>query len=407
MAVDSYAQLWGRVLATVPASGPLLSQRWTVDAFRRIAERRRWSWLVKWNQFILPAAYSTGTCTVTQNSAIVTGSGTTWTAAMVGRQFRIGTSTPIYTIAQVDSSTQLQLQLPWGGTTASAAGYSIYLCYVTPPPDDFFNLISVWDPNFNWQLGLNVTQNELNAIDSQRANMGQAYVLANYDYSQNSTGFVSAPVEIIGSGSGPSIAGSASYTGPANALFTVQLTLGGAAGTATYRWNKNNGAFTTVTTDGGGASQDLSDGVAIFFPVGPTYVLGDTFVIRTSVTNSPGLPRYELWPHNLSNYVYPFLYEARAQDLNEPGAVLPRYIRGDVVVDSALMIAAQWPGPDPDHPNVFFDLNLADRIKQRVEYEIGQLEKQDDSVYEDMVSYASSLPFAPFYDSKFLQNHAF
>ena len=100
---------------------------------------------------------------------------------MVGSQFRIGTATPIYTITQYDSATQIELQFPWGGTTQTT-GYRIYLCYLTPP-SDFHAFISVWDPNFNWQLRLNIQQEEINSWDAQRANTGQAYLLASYDYS--------------------------------------------------------------------------------------------------------------------------------------------------------------------------------------------------------------------------------
>jgi len=326
---------------------------------------------------------------------------------MVGRQFRIGLNTPIYTIAQVDSATSLQLQFPYGGADASAVTYKIFLCYVTPPPDDFHQLISVWDPNYNWQLMLNVSQGELNSVDAQRANTGQSYLLANYDYSQDSTGTVQAPIQIIGSGDSPSVSDSSSYTGPANAIFTVQITTGGASGTAVFKWEKNAEGFTTgVTTDSGGAAQALQDGVSIYFPTGQTYVVGDTWIIRTSVTNSPGMPRYEIWPQNYSNYCYPFLYEARCQDLNEPGAVLPRFIRGDVVMDLALSMAAKWPGPSVDDPNPYYDLNLADRMEKGALWQIGELERQDDEVFQESVSYAPSMQFAPFADARFIQSHA-
>ena len=72
MVVDSYTDIWKRVQAFVPAGGALMAQRWTVDAFRRISERRRWSYLVKYGQFILPQVYATGTVTVTQEAPTIT-----------------------------------------------------------------------------------------------------------------------------------------------------------------------------------------------------------------------------------------------------------------------------------------------------------------------------------------------
>jgi hypothetical protein len=405
VAVDSYTEIWSRVKAVAPAAGPLLAQRWTIDGFRRIAERRCWSWLVRFNQFILPDQYATGTVTVTQNSTTVTGSGTAWDASMVNRQFRIGNSTPIYTITAVTSATSLELQFPWGGATQGGVTYSIYQCYFTPP-SDFRSFLSLYDPNFNWQLRLNISQQELNSWDAQRANTGQAYCVASYDYSMNETGTVSAPVQIIGNGPSPILAGNAAYTGAANALYTILITTGGAIGTAAYEWKKDGGAFSApVLTDAGGAAQELSQGVFVIFPAG-TYIVNDVFVIRTSVANSPGIPRYELWPHNQSNYVYPYLYEAIAQDLNEPGAVLPRFIRGDLVMDMALLQAAQWPGESVDSPNPYYDLNLADRIRKSTEWQINELERQDEETYLSMVSYATNLQFSPFFDARYIQQHA-
>jgi len=390
------------VLSQCPSAGALLCQRWTSDAFRRIAERRTWSWLVKYNQFILPVVYNTGTVTVTQNSATVIGSGTTWDPSMVGRQFRVSVSTPIYTISLVNSATSLQLELPYGGQTTAGIGYQIYQAYVTPP-NDFRSFISLWDPNYSWQLRLNTQQQELNSWDAQRANTGQAYVVASLDYTTNAVGTIRNPVQVIGSGAAPLIAGSANYTGAANSIFTVIITSGGASGTAVFEWEKDAGGFTTgVLTDPG--ALDLSDGVQIFFPAG-TYVVGDTFVIQAFVVNTVGVPRFELWPHNLSNYVYPYLYEAVCQDIDELGAVIPRYIHQDVLLDMALAMAARWPGPSVDAPNPYYDLNLSDRIERKCEMMIGELEKVDDNTYESMVGYAQNMEFAPWFDSRFLQNH--
>jgi hypothetical protein len=322
---------------------------------------------------------------------------------MVGRQFRVSVSTPIYTISLVNSATSLQLELPYGGQTTAGIGYQIYQAYVTPP-NDFRSFISLWDPNYSWQLRLNTQQQELNSWDAQRANTGQAYVVASLDYTTNAVGTIRNPVQIIGSGAAPLIAGSANYTGAANSIFTVIITSGGPSGTATFEWEKDAGGFTTgVTTDSN--PLDLSDGVQIFFPAG-TYINGDTFIIQAFVVNTVGVPRFELWPHNLSNYVYPYLYEAVCQDIDELGAVIPRYIRQDVLLDMALAMAARWPGPSVDAPNPYYDLNLSDRIERKCEMMIGELEKNDDNTMENMVSYATNMAFSPWWDAKFLQDHS-
>jgi hypothetical protein len=69
--------------------------------------------------------YSTGTVTVSNASAIVTGTGTAWALTLVtGGMFSFaGMSVPILS---VESDTSLTLAYPWPGTTASG-GYAIGL----------------------------------------------------------------------------------------------------------------------------------------------------------------------------------------------------------------------------------------------------------------------------------------
>src|SRR5439155_22457304 len=116
VAVDSYQQVWSKVLLRCPQLSSKLAQDFVVNAFRRLAEVRRWSWLTKFGQFIAPAVTNTGTVTVTLNSTTVTGSGTAWTSSLVGQQFRIGINTPIYTVSIVTSATILDLDSVWGGS---------------------------------------------------------------------------------------------------------------------------------------------------------------------------------------------------------------------------------------------------------------------------------------------------
>lgn len=311
MALDSYATIWGQVLLRCPSAGSLLARSWVSHAFRRVAERRRWSWLMKRGQFLPPVSYTTGTVAVVRNSTTVTGTATVWGAAHVDLQFRIGTATPIYTIASVDAIAQtLELDDEWGGSSATGKTYEIYQCYF-PAPSDFHSFVSVWDPSMNWQLHRHFTQNEINTWDSQRAMSGQAYLVASFDY----------------------------YT-----------------------------------------------------PTG--------FTVPT--------PRFEIWPHQKAEYVYPFVYEARPTDLDDSGATLPRYIRGDALLEMALSQAALWPGPSEDKKNPYFNPQLAKMHDMRAEQLITEMERQDDEVFEQNVHYAypTGLPWAPFGDSQWLQRHA-
>jgi len=72
------------------------------------------------------APYETGTVTVTNNSKTVTGSGTTFTAAMVGRKFRASGDNAYYIIAAYVSATEITLEVVYQGTTTSGSNYSIF-----------------------------------------------------------------------------------------------------------------------------------------------------------------------------------------------------------------------------------------------------------------------------------------
>src|SRR5262249_46037772 len=160
-------------------------------------------------QFIAPQAYTTGTAVVTQNSPFVTGFNTVWDVSMVGRQFRGGQGSPIYTIQAVHSSTNLELDLAWGGISTSLTGsfntgYSIYQCYFSPPAD-FARFISVIDPFFNWQLHINFENQLIDRADAARFNAGNAYVVSFRDYFNSNVGTVSVPIQVKGVGSSPFI----------------------------------------------------------------------------------------------------------------------------------------------------------------------------------------------------------
>ncbi len=404
---DSFSDCWGRVLLRAPNLGPKLAQDMVRNAFRKLAERRRWSWLIKQSQIIAPVGYNTGTVTVTLNSNIVTGSSTAWDNSIIGRQFRVGLNAPIYTVASVQSTTQLTLDQVWGSSTASAQSYQIYQAWFTMP-DDFWQFISVYDPSFQWQLILDVHQTDLNAIDAQRANMGNAYVVSFKAFSTSQVGLVSQPVQVLGSGNDPASGGT--YTGPANALFTVEITTGGAPGTAVYRWKKDGGSYTSsVTTDSSGNPQELQDGVMITFPTGVSYTLADVWVISATALSNAGSPMYELWPHQTAAHVYGLLYAALPTDISAIGSVIPRSIPGDLLTQMSMAEVARYPGTDTQK-NIYFNPGVAKMLDQQCDERLNVIELRDDEISVENLAYQfpSLLWGYPSVlgDSKWLQNHA-
>lgn len=405
MALDTFERIANKVRLRCPAADLLLCRDWVNDSFRRVAERRHWSWLVKFGQFISPALYNTGTVSCTQGSPTITGTNTAWSGVLIGRQFRVGLGSPVYTIQSVESATSLTIDAPFGFASVTNVGYLIYQAYFTVPPD-FLTFLTVYDPRLNWQINLNNTQAELNSWDAQRASVGNVYTVVSRDYTTNYAGNIGLPVQIIGTGAAPVSSGA--FTGPVNALYTIQITGSGASGVATFQWKVNNGAFSgNITTST--LAFTMAQGVSVYFPASGTYTNGDTFILQCTAVPQVGLPRYELWPHYQGAYDWPFMYISRATDLEDLGAVLPRTIRGDVLLEMALAEAANWPGPSPEKRNPYYNPVVQARHERKSEKLIEELELQDDNIFETDVSYSMflNLPFAPFPwgDSQWLQSH--
>jgi len=89
--------------------------------------------------------YSTGTAAVTNDSAAITGSGTTWTALMDGMPFQVNATSEIYTVRERTSATAITLDRPYQGTTNATASYTIGrvgspIIRISHLPDDYYFL---------------------------------------------------------------------------------------------------------------------------------------------------------------------------------------------------------------------------------------------------------------------------
>ena len=147
---------------------------------------------------------------------------------------------------------------------------------------------------------------------------------------------------------------------------------------------------------------------------GTPYVVADfdyTNLAFGGATISPQIPRFEIWPHQQSAYVIPFLYEKRFPDLNDSNGELPRFIPGNVLLEGGLAQLARWPGPDAEHRNPYFNVNLAMTHSALFDKAVRQLEVNDDNVYGRDVTYGqqSGMSFCPYpfpVNSAYLQLHA-
>lgn len=412
---DNFITLSNRLLNRAPVIGILLAQQFVNDSWRELQSRRAWSWRRKNATFAPPTLYQTGTATTnvaSGNPTLITGSGTTWTPQMVGRQIRLGGLLyPYYDIVGYVSPTALLIGQPWAGDDVTAVTYQILQCYY-PVPQDFGMfydqcVVSIKD---SYRLWTTITQNELAMLDPQRTNQGQTYAVVFRDYTEFFGGLIGPVITVGGSGPAPISTTSTGFSYVANATYIVQVVGGGASGVATFQWMRaGQTSFTgPVLTDT--SAVDLMDGVQVYWPSSVTYVANDLFVINCQSLVEQGTPRYELWPSpTVSNYLYPYLYMVKEYDLTPQAPSLPPFVanRGEVLLEMALAKCATYPGPDEGRVNPYYNLTLAKMHEAKAMTLIFDLERNDEEVGESNISYVN-YPYAPapWATGQYQQTHA-
>lgn len=172
----------------VPDLPITLAEQFIRDRYRRILRSRDWGGLRRESQFILNVAKTDGTVAFTRGTTTAVGTGTSFASTDIGRQFKAGVGSPVYTVTAVDVPTQtLTLNMPIGVATATAATYWVLDAFVQPP-SDFLRFIVISNPIQGWRLHLWVTQAELNAMDPQRTFMGQPYSIVDKFYNTATSG---------------------------------------------------------------------------------------------------------------------------------------------------------------------------------------------------------------------------
>jgi len=111
-------------------------------SYSHLLDLHPWSFLKRESLLTTYPPCTTGAATVINGSATVTGSGTNWTAELVGRFFRCGTQSPFYRITAVDPTAQtLTLEQPYGDPSTTA-NYVIFQ-HQYAKPADAKNVLSV------------------------------------------------------------------------------------------------------------------------------------------------------------------------------------------------------------------------------------------------------------------------
>jgi hypothetical protein len=91
-----------------------------------ICSRYDFNWLKEYGYITTIPIYETGSVSITQDSATVTGSGTTFTESMEGRLIKFGTEDNWYEILNYVSATEITLSSNYIGTTDTNSTYCIY-----------------------------------------------------------------------------------------------------------------------------------------------------------------------------------------------------------------------------------------------------------------------------------------
>jgi hypothetical protein len=154
------------------------------DVLQEICQSHNFSWLYGSTSFITTVPYETGTITATEGSAVVTGYGTIFTEAMVGRKLTCEDAT--YTISAYVSGTELTLSTNYAGTGGSGLSYRIYQDEYSLAAD-VEDILSVWQENSPGKL-VKVGIEVMDYYYPQRSAFGYpvAYSIVGYD----STGYI-------------------------------------------------------------------------------------------------------------------------------------------------------------------------------------------------------------------------
>src|SRR3990167_2085518 len=121
-----------------------LVKQFALNAISRIAAAYDWPFLWTTDFFSTDAEYTTGNVNVTNGDATVLGgsSSPVFTAAMVGRKFRVGSESAYYTIRSRTSATEVELAQPYQGDTSTNESYSIFQDeYLLRADADFYKVI--------------------------------------------------------------------------------------------------------------------------------------------------------------------------------------------------------------------------------------------------------------------------
>jgi len=165
-------------------------------AYKDLQGRYRWHWLEREARFQTTDIYETGTVAVTKDSRTVTGTGTSWTSAMVGRYFNCSANEDWYKIIAVASTTSLTLDKPYLEETLTGQSYYIWQKYYQLNTD-VKSLLDVYIDTYKTPLRRLPTKGGASYYSTYLAGIPSMYHEAENDKSETtySTGTVKGTID--------------------------------------------------------------------------------------------------------------------------------------------------------------------------------------------------------------------
>ncbi len=146
-------------------------------SYQHLLDANPWSFLKGESLIVTVAPHTTGTVTVTQGSATVSGAGTLWTAAMAGRFFRTQDSFTFYKVSSVDAALQtLTLESTYALATAALQPYTLFQ-YQYAKPADCKDILGIrYDSNLGER-----TKAWIDTLEPDRNSTGQPQYWINFN----------------------------------------------------------------------------------------------------------------------------------------------------------------------------------------------------------------------------------
>lgn len=155
----------------LPAVDFELLRGWINDAYFGVLKSREWTGMQ--SDYSIPATgiYETGTVTLTNGSAVITGSGTTFTTAMTARKFRVPGQNEWYFFQYV-SPTSGSLDRPYERDTVAGASFQIFQSHYSLVAGRARSIVGMRNIRTNNPIDL-TTLEELDRMDPSRLAMGE------------------------------------------------------------------------------------------------------------------------------------------------------------------------------------------------------------------------------------------